>query len=123
MGTLVWVAAGGALGASLRYGMVSLALRVLGPAFPWGTLLVNVLGSLAIGVLWALAEKHAVLAGAAAFLFVGVLGSFTTFSTFAIETMSLLRDGRHLAAMGNVVFSNATCLAAAWIGLRAGQAL
>ena len=118
---LFWVASGGALGAVLRFGMVSATHRLVGSGFPWGTLLVNVLGSLAIGVLWAMAERAPLTAAMSAFLFVGVLGSFTTFATFAIESSNLIRDGRELAAVMNIVASNATCILAAFAGLRIGR--
>ncbi|NNE71306.1 MAG: fluoride efflux transporter CrcB [Rhodothermales bacterium] len=120
MAKLIWIAAGGAIGSVLRYAMVTGAHRVLGPNFPWGTLTVNVLGSLLIGLLWAVAERTPLTPGMAAFLFIGVLGAFTTFSTFSLETMDLYREGEYLAAGLNVLVSNALCLLAAFGGLRLG---
>ena len=115
---LIWIASGGALGAVLRYLMVTGVHRMAGGQLPWGTFGVNVVGSLAIGVLWGIAERSPLSPGAAAFLLIGVLGAFTTFSTFALETVDLYREGRHIAAFVNVLLSNAVCLAAAFGGLK-----
>ncbi len=115
---LFWIASGGAVGAILRYLMVSGIHRFAGGQLPWGTFGVNVVGSVAIGVLWGIAERTPLSAGAAAFLFIGVLGAFTTFSTFALETVDLYREGRHIAALLNVLFSNAVCIVAAFGGLK-----
>jgi CrcB protein len=115
----VWVALGGAIGSVARFGCGSVAARLAGSAFPWGTLLVNVAGSLAIGVLAGLvtADGRALVSGdARAFLMVGVLGGFTTFSSFSLETLELARDGAWAAAALNVVASFALCLVAVWLG-------
>jgi fluoride exporter len=118
---LLWIGSGGAVGALLRYAMVMGVHRVFGSAFPWGTLTVNVVGSLLIGVLWAMAEKVSFTAAASAFLFIGVLGAFTTFSTYALESANLFRDGKQLAALVNMLLSNATCIVAVVAGLKIGQ--
>lgn len=120
MTKLIWIAFGGALGSVLRYAMVTGVHRVAGAAFPWGTMSVNILGSLAIGVLWAVAERTPIADGMAAFLFIGVLGAFTTFSTFSLETVDLYREGQYVAAALNVVITNALCVAAALGGLKLG---
>lgn len=87
------VAMGGAIGASLRY-LVGLWLAVsLGPGFPWGTFFVNVTGSFLIGVVLVLVEGGTLPAGARLFLAVGVMGGYTTFSSYSHETLSLLTDG------------------------------
>jgi CrcB protein len=115
----VWVALGGAIGSVARFGCGSVAARLAGSAFPWGTLLVNVAGSLAIGVLAGLvtADGRALVSGdARALLMVGVLGGFTTFSSFSLETLELARDGAWAAAALNVVASFALCLVAVWLG-------
>jgi CrcB protein len=115
----LWVAIGGALGSVARYGFTGLVARVAGVTFPWGTLLVNVLGSLVIGVLGALASadgKPLVAGDARAFLMVGVLGGFTTFSSFSIDTLSLARSGAWGAAGANVLGSVVLCLVAVAIG-------
>jgi CrcB protein len=121
----IWVAIGGALGSVARYACAALGLRLFGPAFPWGTLFVNASGSLAIGVLAALLTtdgKPLITDGARAFLMVGVLGGFTTFSSFSLETLSLARAGAWSAAGANVIGSVAVCLVAVWLGYAAGAA-
>jgi CrcB protein len=115
----VWVALGGALGSVARYGCTGLLVRFAGAGIPWTTLLVNVSGSFVIGVLAALvtADGRPLVAGdARAFLMVGVLGGFTTFSSFSIETLTLARAGAWAAAGGNVVASVVLCLGAVWLG-------
>ena len=118
------VGAGGFIGAVSRYGVVIGVARVLGqPSFPWGVLAANVLGSLLIGVLVGLAESRQLFsAEARLFLFVGVLGGFTTFSAITNDTFALLRNGEHLAAAGNVVLSVALGLAAVALGYAAARA-
>ncbi|MFT4604783.1 MAG: CrcB protein, partial [Rhodothermales bacterium] len=115
---LLWIASGGAIGAVLRYLLVAGIHRFAGAQYPWGTFGVNVVGSLAIGLVWGIAERTPLSAGAAAFLFIGVLGAFTTFSTFSLETVDLYREGRHFAALLNLLLSNAVCIAAAFGGLK-----
>jgi CrcB protein len=115
----VWVALGGALGSVARFGCTGVMARLAGTAFPWGTLLVNATGSFAIGVLAGLmtADGRTLVAGdARAFLMVGVLGGFTTFSSFSLETLVLAREGAWGAAAANVVASVVICLIAVWLG-------
>ncbi len=99
------IAAGGAIGAVLRYGMSGMAYRVFSPAFPWGTLVVNLLGSLLIGILWATTERFPLGPDLKSFLLIGLLGAFTTFSTWSLETMHLIREGDYLFALLNVGLS------------------
>jgi CrcB protein len=115
----VWVAIGGALGSVARYGCSGLVARFAGVTFPWGTLLVNVSGSFVIGVLAALVavDGRPLVAGdARAFLMVGVLGGFTTFSSFSFDTLNLARSGAWGAAGANVVGSVVLCLLAVSVG-------
>ena len=122
----VWVALGGALGSVARFAVSLGALRWLGTGFPWGTLLVNVAGSFAIGLLAALvaADGRPLLgADARAFLLVGVLGGFTTFSSFSLETLELARVGALGAASLNVALSLVLCLAGAWLGFASATLL
>lgn len=114
----VLVAIGGGLGAVLRYWIGTAVQAGVGPGrFPWGTLVVNVAGCLAVGVVSALAERWGDLtAETRAFLVVGVLGGFTTFSAFANETMYSVRTGATPLAFLNVLASVALCLAAVWAG-------
>jgi CrcB protein len=122
----LWVALGGALGSVARYATSGLVARLLGSGFPWGTVLVNVVGSLAIGALAALVttDGQPLLGSTArAFLMVGVLGGFTTFSAFSLETLNLARSGEWLGASANVIFSVLLCLAAVWVGYAAATTL
>jgi CrcB protein len=122
----LWVALGGALGSVARYACTGLAVRWLGSGFPWGTLFVNVSGSLAIGLLAALlsADGRPLLGSdARAFVMIGVLGGFTTFSAFSLETVNLVRGGAIGAAGANVALSLALCLLGAWLGFAAAALL
>jgi CrcB protein len=122
----LWVALGGALGSVARYGCSVLAARWLGGGFPHATLFVNVAGSFAIGLLAALATsdgRPALGTDARAFVIVGVLGGFTTFSSFSLETLNLARSGALADAGLNVVLSVVLCLAAVWLGFAAAAAL
>ena len=115
----LWIGLGSALGGMARYGCSGLAARYMGVTFPWGTLIVNVSGSLVIGFLatMAVADGRMLLSlDARAFLMIGVCGGFTTFSSFSIETLDLARDGEWLWAGANVVVSVVLCLLAVWLG-------
>ena len=118
------VGAGGFIGAASRYGVMLGVARLLGQtAFPWGVLAANVLGSLLIGALAGLAETRQIFgASARLFLFVGVLGGFTTFSAITNDTLTLLRGGAYLAAAGNVLLSAALGLGAVALGYWAARA-
>jgi CrcB protein len=121
----LWVALGGALGSVLRYACAGIGVRLFGATFPWSTLFVNVTGSFAIGLLAALAtvdSKPLVTGDARAFLMIGVLGGFTTFSSFSLETLNLARTGQIAAAGWNVGGSMVLCLAGVWLGFVVGGA-
>ncbi len=112
------VAVGGGAGALARYGSVRLLTQWLGVNFPLGTLAVNVLGSLAAGMLYvALVERVGVAEEWRSLLIVGFLGGFTTFSAFSLETMRLLETGALGSAVVNVLLSVAICLGACALGL------
>ncbi|MCP3904356.1 MAG: fluoride efflux transporter CrcB [Planctomycetes bacterium] len=115
---LLIVAAGGALGTGLRYAMSGWVYRVTPmAAFPWGTLVVNVLGCLLIGLFAGLAEQRQVLGPMTRlFLLIGVLGGFTTFSTFAYETYGLGRDQESVRALGNITLHVVLGLVGVWAG-------
>jgi len=115
--TWALVFVGGGLGALLRYELGGLVQARAGAAFPWGTFAVNALGCLAIGVLatW-IDERGGASAAARAFLIAGLLGGFTTFSAFGLETWRLVEDGRALAAAGNAGASVVVCVAAVALG-------
>lgn len=121
---LLTIAGGGALGAILRFGMSSYVYRLLGRDFPYGTLAVNMMGSLVMGLLFILfVERGLVSAEWRSAIIVGFLGAFTTFSTFSIETLVLLESGELGKAALNVTLSVTLCLFATWFGLVIGRQL
>ncbi len=116
------IAGGGAVGALLRFWVSTWVYARLGRDFPWGTLAVNVAGSLLMGLLYVLLiERLAVPPAWRAALLVGLLGAFTTFSTFSIETFNLIEEGALLAALANVLLSVVLCLLGAWLGVWLGR--
>lgn len=116
------IAGGGAMGALLRFWMSTGIYNVLGRGFPYGTLAVNVLGSLLMGFFYVLLiDKLPLSPTWRAALLVGLLGAFTTFSTFSMETLNLIEEGELVKAMLNVALSVMLCLVAAWIGVLAGR--
>ena len=117
MKALLFVAIGGALGAVLRYSISSGIYHWFGRGFPYGTLVVNVIGSLAIGVLSILlVEKFNVSQELKLGLIAGVLGALTTFSTFSWDTVDLLQQGLIQRALLNVLLNVVVCIAAVWVG-------
>ncbi len=122
---LLWIGLGGFAGTLGRYLLGGLVVRWKGGAtFPWETLVVNVLGCAVSGLLAALAEERGLFAGTTrAVLFVGVLGGFTTFSSFAYETVQLARDGQLASALASVALQLGLGLGAVWAGGVAGRLL
>ena len=118
------VACGGALGAALRHLTNSATLRLLGPNYPWGTLTVNILGSFIMGLIVELVARRL---GASTemrlFLATGVLGGYTTFSAFSLDTILMWERGAMASALGYVVLSVVLSLAALVGGLALGRAL
>lgn len=113
-----WIAAGGAVGAVARYFVMIMAARLWGAAFPWGTLTVNVVGSFILGVLVELfALAWSAPEGVRAFLVIGVLGAFTTFSTFSLDVVTLYERGAMVAAASYVIGSLVLSVAALFAGL------
>ena len=100
------LATGGAIGTILRYSMSGLACRMVNSVFPWGTIVVNLTGSFAIGLLWGFFEIQNISSNMRNFIFIGILGGFTTFSTYALESLNLFRDGEIKLAMTNMLISN-----------------
>lgn len=119
MKALLLVAAGGALGSVARYKLSGFVLHhTVDWRFPAGTFAVNVIGCLAAGLLAGLAEKHHFFSpDARLLLFTGLLGGFTTFSAFGLETVHLLKRGETGVAAANVAISVAAGLAALWLGM------
>ena len=114
-----WIAFGSALGGMARYFCSGVAARLFGETFPWGTLLVNVTGSFLIGLFATLTGPDGrMFAGSTArqFVMLGLLGGFTTFSSFSLQTLNLAQDSEWLQAGGNVVGSVVLCLLAVWLG-------
>jgi CrcB protein len=102
----ILLATGGAIGTLLRYSMSGLAYRMVNSVFPWGTIIVNLTGSFAIGLLWGYFEIQNISSNMRNFVFIGMLGGFTTFSTYALESLNLFRDGEIKLAMTNLLISN-----------------
>jgi fluoride exporter len=124
MEQVLLVAAGGAIGSVLRYLVATLALTWLGPAFPWGTLAVNLIGSFAIGVVQALAMEGLVLSeDARLFLSTGVMGGLTTYSAFSYESVRLLETGAWTSAGLNITLTTVACLALCFLGLTTARLL
>ncbi len=113
------VAMGGALGSVGRFWLAGLVGRFAGTAFPWGTVLINIVGSFAIGWLAAATMRSAHAQAWQAFAMAGLCGGFTTFSAFSLQTVDLLRDGRVAAAAANVGLSVALCVLGAALGRQA----
>jgi CrcB protein len=116
---LAWIAAGGAAGSVLRYLVAGWVQRGTDGTFPWGTLAVNVSGCFLIGLLAHLFIEHSLIRTEYRMAVrVGVLGGYTTFSTYALECLALGGDGQYARLLGNVLLSNALGLGAAWVGQR-----
>jgi CrcB protein len=117
--TYLWIALGGALGSMARFWLAAFVAQSLGPQFPWGTILINILGSFIIGFFATFSGPSGRLVASfntRAFVMVGICGGFTTFSAFSLQTLDLARESRWLQAGGNVVLSVVLCLLAVWAG-------
>lgn len=123
MNQLLLIGLGGALGAISRYGLSSLVYGITGRGFPWGTLVVNILGSFFMGLLSVWLIERIASTELRALLIVGFLGALTTFSTFSIETLALLEEGALTRAFANVLTSVIVCVAAAWAGVFIARSL
>ena len=120
------VAIGGALGSIARYWMTGAVASLTGPDFPWGTILINILGSFVIGLFAALVGiggRFDASIELRAFVMAGLCGGFTTFSAFSLQTFALIRDGRWLGAIANAGVSVGLCVAAVLLGYAVAGAL
>ena len=120
-----WIALGSALGGAGRYWCSGLVARRLGETFPWGTLVVNASGCFIMGLVGGFAVAHGLSTGSAFWLLLatGFLGSYTTVSSFALQTRALVRDGEGRLALGYVALSLFLCLGAVAIGTELASAL
>lgn len=124
MSRFLWICLGGALGTGARYLLSGWTLKVLGPAFPYGTLAVNVLGSFLVAVLMFVGtETTTMSATARVVLTTGVMGGFTTYSAFSYETMKYLQDGAWEIATLNAIVTVFGCLGACLLGWAAAKAI
>lgn len=126
MVTYLWIGLGSALGGMGRYWCSEVFVKTYGDTFPWGTIFVNVSGSLAIGALATLLGPDGKLLASPdvrAFLMIGICGGYTTFSSFSLQTLNLLRDGHWLGAGANIMLSVILCVSAVWIGYQGATAL
>jgi CrcB protein len=117
--TYLLVALGGAIGSVTRAWVSVMAVRLVGAGFPWGTMVINIVGSLVIGMVAASAlspTRTLITQEVRIFLMVGFCGGFTTFSSFSLQTFELLREGRPAAALANIALSVVICIAAASAG-------
>jgi fluoride exporter len=114
-----WIAVGSALGGMSRYGCSGLAARLFGETFPWGTLIINIVGSFIIGFFATLTGpdgRYMVGSVARQFVMTGFCGGYTTFSSFSLQTLNLMNDGEWLRAGANIGGSVVGCLVAVWAG-------
>ena len=115
---ILYIAFGGAIGSIARFLVSNAAHRFTNvSAFPLGTLTVNAVGSFLIGFLWSLDAANYISPGQRVFIFIGLLGGFTTFSSFSLETMNLIRSGEIAYSMFNILLSNIVCITLAFAGL------
>jgi CrcB protein len=123
MQQILLIALGGSLGAVARYGLSTLVYQLTSESFPWGTLVVNVSGSFLIGALVELFDSVLIAPPWRNFLTIGFVGAYTTFSTYSLETINLLRDAEFRLAAINVVASNIAGLLFAVLGIYSSRLL
>jgi len=124
MGAWIAVAVGGAMGSMARFWLATAMAALTGPRFPWGTLLINVLGSFVIGLVAGITLAPARLGmhpDIRIFLMTGVCGGFTTFSAFSLQTLELMQAGETVPALGYAIGSVVLCVIATWCGWQLGR--
>jgi CrcB protein len=126
MSLYFWIAIGSALGGTARFALSGIVARNFGETFPWGTLIINVTGSFAIGFFNTLTGPDGrwfVSSQGRMFFMTGICGGYTTFSSFSLQTLNLAREGEWLHVGGNIAGSVALCLLAVWLGHLAAASL
>jgi CrcB protein len=124
MARLLWICLGGAIGTGARYLLAGWLVRMTGPGFPWGTLAINAAGSFLLGFLMQVSLTTGLLPLTARLtLATGVIGGFTTYSTFNYETLQLFQEGAWLLGLVNLGATVAACLVAGVLGLLSGRLL
>jgi CrcB protein len=124
MARFLWICLGGAAGTGARYLLSGWLLRAAGPGFPWGTLAVNVIGSFLLGLIMQVSLTTGLISPTLRLaLTTGVMGGFTTYSTFNYETLQYLQQNEWLAAFANVAATLLVCLAAGALGVLGGKLL
>ena len=120
---VMWVALGSIIGGTARFWLSGFVARRVGETFPWGTMVVNVSGAFLLGILAASAASHGIFAAVTPWQFaaIGILGTYTTVSSFSLQTLALARDGEMMRAAGNMVLSLSFCLLAVTGGFAAGR--
>jgi CrcB protein len=115
----LWIMAGSALGGASRFWLSGLIANSFGETFPWGTLIINITGSLVIGFFATLTGpdgKVMVASEVRQFVMIGICGGYTTFSSFSLQTLNLVRNGEMAQAAANIGMSVVFCLVAVWLG-------
>lgn len=120
---IILILIGGAIGTLARYSLSGFAQKITDGSFPTGTLLVNLLGSFIIGLLWGLWENSQIHTNTRTFIFIGILGGFTTFSSFMLETLNLFRDGDTKLALINILAHNILGLVLVFLGFVTAKGL
>jgi len=126
MAAYLWIAIGSALGGMARYWCSGVAARLIGETFPWGTIVVNIAGSFIIGFFATLTGPDGRIFAdtlTRQFVMIGILGGYTTFSSFSLQTLNLVRDGEIGRAGANIALSFVLCLLSVWLGHLAATSL
>jgi len=120
---MIFIALGGAVGAISRYLVSGIGYKFFGSSFAWGTLIVNLIGSFMIGFFWEIFERIIVPVNFRVFLLIGFLGAFTTFSTYALETLNLIRDNEAGLAIMNLILNNVIGVVLVFLGILCGRVI